>query len=58
MHKNHAKAQEYRRFATEAAAMAVASSLNQVREKHHIAALRWAALAATEEERRLPALAL
>ena len=49
-----AKVEEYRRFAAEAAALAVASCLGHVREKHLIAAMQWAALAATEEERRLP----
>lgn len=58
MPKKPVKAEEYRRFAAEAAALAVASSLNHLREKHLNAALQWAVLAAKEEERRLPALAL
>lgn len=47
-----AKSEEYHRLAAEAAALAVASPLDHVREKHETAALQWTALAISEENRR------
>ena len=47
--KRQVKAAEYRRLATQASALAVASPLAHVREKHELAADRWGVLAALEE---------
>jgi hypothetical protein len=47
--KKQVKAAEYRRFAAQATALAAASPLDHVREKHQLAADRWGALAALEE---------
>jgi cell division protein FtsL len=49
--KKPPKLDEYRRLAAEATALADASSLDHVREKHEMAAIQWATLAATEESR-------
>jgi hypothetical protein len=51
------KSEEYHRLAGEAAALAMASDLEHVREKHRTAAAQWAALAASEEGRRRPGAA-
>lgn len=52
MPKKPAKYEEYRRLAADATALAAASTLDHVREKHETAALQWTTLAASEEERR------
>lgn len=46
------KADEYRRLALEAAAHALASGLDHVREKHEKAAVQWASLAVLEDRMR------
>jgi hypothetical protein len=43
------RAIEYRRMAAHAADLAQASPLSHVREKHEVAAARWAALAELDE---------
>jgi len=49
LHKKQIKAGEYRRLACEALALASASGLDNVREKHELAAARWNDLAEQEE---------
>jgi hypothetical protein len=50
--KKLAKSEEYRCLAAQAAALASASNLAHVREKHETAAAQWTALAATQDARR------
>jgi hypothetical protein len=45
VHKNQIRADEYRRLAGEASALAQASGLDNVRDKHELAAAQWTALA-------------
>ena len=52
MHKKQIKAEEYRRLACDASALARASELDNVREKHELAAAQWTSLA--EHEERVP----
>ena len=52
MHKKRIKAEEYRRLACDASALARASELDNVREKHELAAAQWTSLA--EHEERAP----
>jgi hypothetical protein len=47
--QRQARAVEYRRLADEATALAEGSTLVMVREKHRVAAARWAELAALSE---------
>jgi len=49
MSPRQVRATEYRRLAAQAAALAAGSALDHVREKHQVAAARWAALAALDE---------
>jgi len=49
MRKSHVKAAEYRRLAEAADALAAASSLEHVREKHAQAAAKWNELAGLDE---------
>jgi hypothetical protein len=49
MDKKQIKADEYRRLAREASAVAHASGLENVRQKHELAAARWTSLAEQEE---------
>jgi len=44
------RAAEYRRLSDQASALAESSTLENVREKHEIAAERWATLAALDED--------
>lgn len=53
MLKNQAKAEDYRAKAREAAALAEASQLQQVRERQAIAAQTWTELAIAEERHLL-----
>lgn len=46
-------AAEYRRLALEASALAAASQLERVREKHELAAERWGILAEADELPRI-----
>ena len=46
------KLEEYRRLALQATALAQASGLDHVREKHEKAALQWSELALLEERHR------
>jgi cell division protein FtsL len=43
------RAVEYRRLSVQASTLAQSSTLENVREKHELAAERWAALAALDE---------
>jgi hypothetical protein len=52
VHKKQIKADEYRRLAGEASALARACGLDNVREKHELAAAQWTSLA--EREERVP----
>lgn len=49
MHKKQIRADEYRRLADEAAALAKASDLDNVRDKHELAAAQWTVLAEQQE---------
>jgi hypothetical protein len=49
MLQRQVRAAEYRRLSGQASALAEGSTLENVREKHEIAAERWAALAALDE---------
>jgi hypothetical protein len=55
MLKSHIKADEYRGRAIDSAALAEASVLDRVREKHELAAARWTELAGLQERIRLSA---
>ena len=50
--KRQSRAAEYRELAEKSAALAAASPLDHVREKHETAALRWSVLAAADERPR------
>jgi hypothetical protein len=50
MLQRQVRAVEYRRLSGQASALAQGSTLEHVREKHEVAAARWAALAALDEE--------
>jgi hypothetical protein len=50
--KRQNRAVQYRDLAEKSAALAAASPLDHVREKHEMAALRWAVLAAMDESPR------
>lgn len=50
MLQKQVRAAEYRRLSGQATALAESSTLENVREKHEVAAERWAALAALHEE--------
>ncbi|HEY3800456.1 MAG TPA: hypothetical protein VGL58_19055 [Caulobacteraceae bacterium] len=54
--KRQARAAEYRDLALAATALAEASGLDHVREKHERAAARWSELAALDEADAGPAL--
>ncbi|MBW8813000.1 MAG: hypothetical protein JF588_06200 [Caulobacterales bacterium] len=56
LRKRDARAVEYRRLAIAADALAAASLLAHVREKHEHAAARWIALAVLDEQPIQPAL--
>ena len=47
--KRQIRAAEYRALALQSAALADATPLDHVREKHHLAAARWTALAEIDE---------
>jgi len=49
MLQRQVRAAEYRRLSGQASALAESSTLENVREKHEIAAEKWAALAALDE---------
>jgi hypothetical protein len=49
LHKQ-VRAAEYRRLSGQASALAESSTLENVREKHELAAERWATLAALDED--------
>ena len=49
MDKKQIKAEEYRRLAYDASTLARASELDNVREKHELAAAQWTSLAEHEE---------
>ncbi|MFL5298515.1 MAG: hypothetical protein ACJ798_19220 [Phenylobacterium sp.] len=53
--KRQVRASEYRRLADQASVLADGSLLENVREKHRIAAARWATLAALDEDAAVPA---
>jgi len=44
------RAAEYRRLSAQASALAQVSTLENIREKHEVAAERWATLAALDED--------
>jgi len=50
MLQRQARATEYRRLSAQASALAEGSALENVREKHEVAAERWAALAALDDD--------
>jgi len=50
MLQRQVRALEYRRLSLQASALAASSTLENVREKHEVAATRWAALAALDED--------
>lgn len=50
--QKHLRAAEFRRLAMEATALAEGSTLTNVRQKHELAAERWASLATKDEEDR------
>jgi|HubBroStandDraft_3_1064219.scaffolds.fasta_scaffold2595399_1 hypothetical protein len=50
--KRQARAAEYHDLAQKSAALAAASPLDRVREKHEAAALRWSLLATMDESPR------
>ena len=52
MHRKQIKAEEYRRLARDAWALARVSALDNVRGKHELAAVQWTSLA--EHEERVP----
>lgn len=58
MLKSHIRAEDYRSKARDASAMAEASTLDRVREKHELAAATWLGMAKSEESRDLRRLDL
>lgn len=50
MLQSQVRAAQYRRLSDQASALAVSSTLENVRKKHEVAARRWAALAALDQE--------